>query len=162
MFFGVIWLSSWLKYSVAFNTCSSYSCLIQLGKTKVFLRAGQIGVLDSRRAEVLDSAAKLIQGRLRTFLARRDFLSYQTAAISLQACCRGLVLIWLKPKLPIRITCCNCLALQAFAKEAFVSVDDIYMLEWFIFAFEGCFLYEMLLFRINIKLWVAVNVFGAK
>lgn len=61
----------------------------QLGKTKVFLRAGQIGVLDSRRAEVLDSAAKLIQGRLRTFFAHRDFLSYRTAAISLQACCRG-------------------------------------------------------------------------
>lgn len=63
--------------------------LLQLGKTKVFLRAGQIGVLDSRRSEVLDSAAKCIQGRLRTFFARRDFLSYKTAAISLQACCRG-------------------------------------------------------------------------
>ncbi|KAI5669604.1 hypothetical protein M9H77_19457 [Catharanthus roseus] len=61
----------------------------QLGKTKVFLRAGQIGVLDSRRGEVLDCAAKLIQGRLRTFFARRDFLLYQAAAISLQACCRG-------------------------------------------------------------------------
>ncbi|KAM7507421.1 hypothetical protein LguiA_017874 [Lonicera macranthoides] len=61
----------------------------QLGKTKVFLRAGQIGVLDSRRAEVLDSAAKRIQGRLRTFIARRDFISKLAASISLQAYCRG-------------------------------------------------------------------------
>ncbi|XP_058190972.1 myosin-15 isoform X4 [Rhododendron vialii] len=61
----------------------------QLGKTKVFLRAGQIGVLDSQRAEVLDNAAKCIQERLRTFVARRDFLSTRVAAVSLQACCRG-------------------------------------------------------------------------
>ncbi|KAE9446189.1 hypothetical protein C3L33_21913, partial [Rhododendron williamsianum] len=62
----------------------------QLGKTKVFLRAGQIGVLDSQRAEVLDNAAKCIQERLRTFVARRDFLSTRVAAVSLQACCRDL------------------------------------------------------------------------
>ncbi|KAL0311809.1 UNVERIFIED_CONTAM: protein OPAQUE1 [Sesamum radiatum] len=61
----------------------------QLGKTKVFLRAGQIAILDSRRAEVLDSAAKRIQGRLRTYLARRDYVTMRVAAISLQACCRG-------------------------------------------------------------------------
>lgn len=61
----------------------------QLGKTKVFLRAGQIAVLDSRRAEVLDSSAKRIQGRLRTYLARKEFLSNQAAAVSLQSCCRG-------------------------------------------------------------------------
>ncbi|KAK3027503.1 hypothetical protein RJ639_040218, partial [Escallonia herrerae] len=61
----------------------------QLGRTKVFLRAGQIGVLDSRRAEVLDSAAKRIQGRLRTFIAHRSFISSREAAVSLQAYCRG-------------------------------------------------------------------------
>ncbi|KAK6119602.1 hypothetical protein DH2020_046625 [Rehmannia glutinosa] len=61
----------------------------QLGKTKVFLRAGQIAILDSRRAEVLDSAAKRIQGRLRTFVARKDFVTRRVAAVSLQACCRG-------------------------------------------------------------------------
>lgn len=61
----------------------------QLGKTKVFLRAGQIAILDSRRAEVLDAAAKRIQGRLRTYLAHREFLTKRVAAISLQACCRG-------------------------------------------------------------------------
>ncbi|KAL6534061.1 hypothetical protein OROHE_013894 [Orobanche hederae] len=61
----------------------------QLGKTKVFLRAGQIAILDSCRAEVLDSAAKQIQGRLRTFVARNDFVKRRLAAVSLQACCRG-------------------------------------------------------------------------
>ncbi|KAG5018521.1 hypothetical protein JHK87_014376 [Glycine soja] len=63
----------------------------QLGRTKVFLRAGQICILDSRRAEVLDNAAKCIQRRLRTFIARRDFISIQAAALSIQACCRGCI-----------------------------------------------------------------------
>ncbi|XP_062101076.1 myosin-15 [Humulus lupulus] len=61
----------------------------QLGRTKVFLRAGQIGVLDSRRAEVLDSSAKLIQRQLRTYIARRDFISTRASALALQAYCRG-------------------------------------------------------------------------
>ncbi|KAH1212419.1 Myosin-15 [Glycine max] len=63
----------------------------QLGRTKVFLRAGQIGILDSRRAEVLDNAAKYIQRRLRTFIAHRDFILARAAAFSLQACCRGYI-----------------------------------------------------------------------
>ncbi|XP_021890707.1 myosin-15 [Carica papaya] len=61
----------------------------QLGRTKVFLRTGQIGVLDSRRAEVLDNAAKLIQRCFRTFIVRRNFISMRIAAFSLQAYCRG-------------------------------------------------------------------------
>ncbi|RZC85461.1 hypothetical protein C5167_041646 [Papaver somniferum] len=61
----------------------------QLGTTKIFLRAGQIAVLDSRRTEVLDISARLIQGRLQTFLARRQFISTRKAAIVLQAYCRG-------------------------------------------------------------------------
>ncbi|XP_042486248.1 myosin-15 isoform X2 [Macadamia integrifolia] len=61
----------------------------QLGKRKVFLRAGQIAVLDSRRAEVLDDAARLIQGRLRTFIARRNFVLARAAAIIVQSYCRG-------------------------------------------------------------------------
>ncbi|XP_055960444.1 myosin-15 isoform X2 [Mercurialis annua] len=63
----------------------------QLGKTKVFLRAGQIGLLDSRRAEVLDNAAKRIQRRLRTFIAYKNFISTRTAAIAIQSYCRGLL-----------------------------------------------------------------------
>ncbi|MED6156822.1 hypothetical protein PIB30_017982 [Stylosanthes scabra] len=63
----------------------------QLGRTKVFLRAGQIGILDSRRAEVLDNAAKCIQRRLRTFILHRDFISLRAAAVSIQSCCRGCI-----------------------------------------------------------------------
>lgn len=62
---------------------------LQLGKTKVFLRAGQIGILDSQRAVVLDCAAKRIQHRLRTFVAHKDFKLKRAAAISFQAYCRG-------------------------------------------------------------------------
>ncbi|GLT85614.1 hypothetical protein SLE2022_038000 [Rubroshorea leprosula] len=61
----------------------------QLGRTKIFLRAGQIGILDSQRAEVLDTAAKCIQRRFRTFVAHRNFITARIAAIALQAFCRG-------------------------------------------------------------------------
>ncbi|KAK9683914.1 hypothetical protein RND81_10G174600 [Saponaria officinalis] len=61
----------------------------QLGKTKVFLRAGQIGVLDARRTEVLDSAARHVQGRFKTYVACRDFKATRAAAVSIQAYCRG-------------------------------------------------------------------------
>jgi myosin heavy subunit len=65
--------------------------LLQLGRTKVFLRAGQIGILDSRRAEILDNAATHVQRRFRTFIAHRDFISTRAAASALQAYCRGSV-----------------------------------------------------------------------
>uniref|UniRef100_A0ACD5YU73 Uncharacterized protein n=1 Tax=Avena sativa TaxID=4498 RepID=A0ACD5YU73_AVESA len=61
----------------------------QLGRTKVFLRAGQIAILDVRRAEVLDNAARRIQGRFRTFVARKEFVKTKEASISIQAYCRG-------------------------------------------------------------------------
>uniref|UniRef100_A0A2P2M2P9 Uncharacterized protein MANES_16G086100 n=1 Tax=Rhizophora mucronata TaxID=61149 RepID=A0A2P2M2P9_RHIMU len=67
----------------------------QLGRTKVFLRAGQIGILDSRRAEVLDSAAKCIQRRLRTCIAHWSFIATRRAAFVLQAYCRGLLVFHL-------------------------------------------------------------------
>lgn len=61
----------------------------QLGRSKVFLRTGQIAALDSQRAEVLDNASKLIQSRFRAFNARKGFILIRAAAISLQAYCRG-------------------------------------------------------------------------
>ncbi|CAI0448330.1 unnamed protein product, partial [Linum tenue] len=64
---------------------------VQLGRTKVFLRAGQIGILDSRRAEVLDTSAKCIQRRVQTFLTRRSFLLKRAAAFSFQAYIRGCI-----------------------------------------------------------------------
>ncbi|VAI61574.1 hypothetical protein VPH35_112651 [Triticum aestivum] len=61
----------------------------QLGRNKVFLRAGQIAILDVRRAEVLDNAARRIQSCFRTFAARKEFVKTKKASISIQAYCRG-------------------------------------------------------------------------
>ncbi|RLN39212.1 hypothetical protein C2845_PM01G44460 [Panicum miliaceum] len=63
----------------------------QLGRTKVFLRAGQIAVLDSRRGEILDNASRILQGYFRTFIARKKFLSTRKASISIQIYCRGMM-----------------------------------------------------------------------
>ena len=62
---------------------------IQIGKTKVFLRAGQMAELDTRRAEVLGNAVKVIQRRVRTFLAQKELKSVRKAAICAQARWRG-------------------------------------------------------------------------
>lgn len=63
--------------------------VLQIGKTKVFLRAGQMAELDARRAEVLSTAAKKIQRRIRTHIARRRFIALRKASISIQSLCRG-------------------------------------------------------------------------
>ncbi|XP_076945261.1 myosin-17-like [Bidens hawaiensis] len=62
----------------------------QIGKTKVFLRAGQMAELDARRAEVLGNAARIIQRQMRTYIARKEYISMRKAAIQLQACWRAL------------------------------------------------------------------------
>lgn len=61
----------------------------QIGKTKIFLRAGQMAELDTRRAEVLGNAARVIQRRVRTFLAQKELKSLRKAAICAQAHWRG-------------------------------------------------------------------------
>ncbi|KAK4363628.1 hypothetical protein RND71_018869 [Anisodus tanguticus] len=61
----------------------------QIGKTKVFLRAGQMAELDARRAQKLAHAAKTIQRKVRTHIARKYFLALQKAAICIQSSCRG-------------------------------------------------------------------------
>ncbi|KAH9297946.1 hypothetical protein KI387_029628, partial [Taxus chinensis] len=60
-----------------------------VGKTKVFLRAGQMAELDARRAEVLGHAARVIQRQIRTYIARKEFLSLRKAAIHVQTLWRG-------------------------------------------------------------------------
>ncbi|CAH9093710.1 unnamed protein product [Cuscuta europaea] len=67
----------------------------QIGKTKVFLRAGQMAELDSRRAQKLNNAAKTIQRKTRTHIARKYFLALQEAAVSMQSACRA----WIACKL---------------------------------------------------------------
>ncbi|XP_072971215.1 myosin-6-like isoform X1 [Typha angustifolia] len=61
----------------------------QIGKTKVFLRAGQMADLDARRNEVLGRAANLIQRKVRSFLANKSFILLQKSAKQIQAVCRG-------------------------------------------------------------------------
>ncbi|GLJ12455.1 hypothetical protein SUGI_0191160 [Cryptomeria japonica] len=61
----------------------------QLGKTKVFLRAGQIVDLDVRRAHALNNAAKVIQRFVRAFIARKEFIRTCDAVITIQTYCRG-------------------------------------------------------------------------
>ncbi|CAI0449004.1 unnamed protein product [Linum tenue] len=61
----------------------------QIGKTKVFLRAGQMAELDARRSEVLNNAAKIIQRRVLTHVTRKRFISLRKAVIVMQALCRG-------------------------------------------------------------------------
>ncbi|KAM1122422.1 hypothetical protein ACFX2I_003979 [Malus domestica] len=61
----------------------------QIGKTKVFLRAGQMAELDARRSEVLGKSASIIQRKVRSYLAKRSFIVLRLSAIRLQAACRG-------------------------------------------------------------------------
>nr|XP_029123556.1 myosin-6 isoform X2 [Elaeis guineensis] len=61
----------------------------QIGKTKVFLRAGQMAELDSRRNEVLGRSANIIQRKVRSYLARKNFILLQKSAVQIQAMCRG-------------------------------------------------------------------------
>lgn len=63
----------------------------QIGKTKVFLRAGQMAELDTRRAEVLGRAARAIQRQIRTHIARKEFHRLRRAAIDLQSCWRAML-----------------------------------------------------------------------
>ncbi|KAI7749578.1 hypothetical protein M8C21_021880 [Ambrosia artemisiifolia] len=57
----------------------------QIGKTKVFLRAGQMAELDARRAEVLSNAAAIIQRRTRTHIAHKQVTALRRASILLQS-----------------------------------------------------------------------------
>uniref|UniRef100_A0A0E0K6W1 Uncharacterized protein n=1 Tax=Oryza punctata TaxID=4537 RepID=A0A0E0K6W1_ORYPU len=61
----------------------------QIGKTKVFLRAGQMAELDARRNEVLGRSANMIQRKVRSFLAQKNFIKLQRSAVQLQTICRG-------------------------------------------------------------------------
>ncbi|XP_060189336.1 myosin-17-like isoform X2 [Lycium barbarum] len=63
----------------------------QMGRTKVFLRAGQMAELDARRAEVLGNAAKVIQRQIRTYIMRKEFVALRKAAIQLQSCWRAML-----------------------------------------------------------------------
>lgn len=58
----------------------------QMGKTKVFLRAGQMAVLDKLRTELMNRSATTIQRHIKGFTARRRYQRTRRAAITLQVC----------------------------------------------------------------------------
>nr|GEV34581.1 myosin-6-like isoform X1 [Tanacetum cinerariifolium] len=61
----------------------------QIGKTKVFLRAGQMAELDARRSEVLGRSASKVQRKFLTYSERKKFNSLKSSSIQIQAVCRG-------------------------------------------------------------------------
>ncbi|KAK6143975.1 hypothetical protein DH2020_020795 [Rehmannia glutinosa] len=61
----------------------------QIGKTKVFLRAGQMAELDARRTEVLGRSASIIQRKIRSYMARKSFTLLRRSTIFIQSVCRG-------------------------------------------------------------------------
>lgn len=62
---------------------------MQIGKTKVFLRAGQMAELDARRIEILGRSASIIQRKVRSYLSRKTFISLRRSVLQIQAACRG-------------------------------------------------------------------------
>ncbi|KAF7837384.1 myosin-7-like isoform X11 [Senna tora] len=61
----------------------------QVGKTKVFLRAGQMAKLDACRAEVLGKSATIIQSKVRSYYGRKGYNSLRMSAIQIQTICRA-------------------------------------------------------------------------
>ncbi|XP_052887732.1 myosin-16 isoform X1 [Gossypium arboreum] len=61
----------------------------QIGKTKIFLRAGQMAELDGRKAKLLGESAKVIQKQVRSCIARKRYVRVQTASICIQTVLRG-------------------------------------------------------------------------
>ncbi|XP_057470098.1 myosin-8-like [Actinidia eriantha] len=66
----------------------------QIGKSKVFLRAGQMAELDARRIEVLGRSACIIQRKARSYFARKCFSELRLSTIQIQALCRGQLARW--------------------------------------------------------------------
>ncbi|KAF7837563.1 Anaphase-promoting complex subunit 1 [Senna tora] len=63
----------------------------QIGKTKVFLRAGQMAELDTRRSEILGKSASIIQrkSQCRKYSAKLHFRKLKKATITTQCAWRG-------------------------------------------------------------------------
>ncbi|PIN04045.1 Myosin ATPase [Handroanthus impetiginosus] len=63
----------------------------QIGKTKVFLRAGQMAQLDANRVLKLSTAARTIQRKTRSHIAHKHYVTVQKAALFMQSLCRGML-----------------------------------------------------------------------
>eukprot|EP00798_Chlamydomonas_sp_ICE-L_P002990 gene2990-12998_t len=62
----------------------------QLGETKVFLRAGQMALLDKVRTDMLNGAATTIQRFSKGWLAAKHYRKMQAAAVFMQSAARAL------------------------------------------------------------------------
>ncbi|KAK9844720.1 hypothetical protein WJX74_005896 [Apatococcus lobatus] len=62
----------------------------QAGSTKMFLRAGQMAVLDKMRTELMHSSAVIVQRHLRGWLARQQYARIRWAVFTIQAWTRGM------------------------------------------------------------------------
>lgn len=63
----------------------------QLGKTKIFFRAGQVAYLEKLRSDTLRRSMVRIQSHVRAFLQRQKYERLRAAAIALQQYARGLL-----------------------------------------------------------------------
>ncbi|XWS31463.1 hypothetical protein CRYUN_Cryun23aG0078300 [Craigia yunnanensis] len=61
----------------------------QMGKTKIFLRAGQMEELDALKVKVLGESAKVVQKQIRSHLTRKHYVGMRTASIRIQTAWRG-------------------------------------------------------------------------
>ncbi|RZB72125.1 Myosin-11 isoform B [Glycine soja] len=61
----------------------------QIGKTQIFLRAGQMAELDAQRAFLLSSSATVIQKHTKTHFSRKKYIALQKSSVFLQSICRG-------------------------------------------------------------------------
>mmetsp|Transcript_9751 Transcript_9751/g.35721 ORF Transcript_9751/g.35721 Transcript_9751/m.35721 type:complete len:1269 (+) Transcript_9751:297-4103(+) len=62
----------------------------QLGLTKVFLRAGQLAALETRKRHLLNESATVIQRHVRGFVQRQRYKVMCSSALIIQKCYRGM------------------------------------------------------------------------
>lgn len=68
--------------------------LLQIGKTQIFLRAGQMAELDAQRAFLLSSSATVIQKHTKTHFSRKKYIALQKSSVFLQSICRGQLFVF--------------------------------------------------------------------
>eukprot|EP00039_Didymoeca_costata_P008450 m.112323 g.112323 ORF g.112323 m.112323 type:complete len:1040 (+) comp14087_c0_seq1:319-3438(+) len=100
-------LANFRKFSAADNKQACQHILetaiteddkFQLGRTKIFFRAGQVAYLERLRIEKMNIAAIVIQSHVKCFLVRRSYLQSRLTIIKFQAIIRG----WLARRLARR------------------------------------------------------------
>ncbi|XVE77892.1 hypothetical protein DITRI_Ditri13aG0100300 [Diplodiscus trichospermus] len=60
-----------------------------LGKTMIFLRAGQMAELDAHKAKILGKLAKVVQKQIRSHINRKHYVDMRKASIRMQTAWRG-------------------------------------------------------------------------